>query len=115
MSRTRVRKRAVPRASTGRAGDARPPEAPAPTSRRRFLRLLAAGSAAALAAPLAAPAARGAAAPERAAPASVQAEIRKQKRQVTATLKAIRAFTLPVGSPQAGTFAPLGPGRRGSR
>jgi hypothetical protein len=94
-------------------------------SRRRFLRLLAAGSAAAAAAPLAAvtsaapaargtkrapaPAARGAGKPGagRAVPPVMAEEIRKQKANVEQALKAVRDYRLPPGSEPAFVFAPL--------
>jgi hypothetical protein len=92
-------------------------------SRRRFLRLLAAGSVAAVAAPAAAVAqaappkkapkgtpgakspAGGAAKPV--IPAALAEEIKKQKALVEQTLKAVRAFPLPPGSEPAFTFVPL--------
>jgi hypothetical protein len=99
-------------------------------SRRRFLELLAAGSAAALARPVAAlaepakppapPAAAAAPAAPAAKPASRDraspAEIEKQKRDLAATLKAIRDFELPPGSDPSFVFVALrsrrsGPGR----
>lgn len=87
-------------------------------SRRRFLRLLAAGSAAAAMAPAAAlagaaprsrkpapkPPAGAVAAPGRAVTA---AEILRQKKLVEATLKTIRDYPLPPGSEPAFVFAPL--------
>jgi hypothetical protein len=99
-------------------------------SRRRFLRLLAAGSAAALATPVArvgagaaparkpgrrpvakpAPAAR----PAHAAtpPAPLAEEIRKQKVSVEQALKAVRDYPLPPGSDLALTFRPRQARRR---
>src|SRR6185503_1090666 len=90
-----------------RAADAKP--APRPLSRRRFMSLIAAGSALALAAPargLAAPAKKPATAP--AAPSrAIAAEIEKQKKNTAATLKIIRDYKLPPGSPMAFEFRPL--------
>jgi hypothetical protein len=95
-------------------------------SRRKFMKLVAAGSAAALAAPAAtlaatAKAARRAGHPASAAPAhgeksaprfvATPAEIEKQKKYVAEALKAIRNFELPPGSDQAFVFAPLRPRR----
>ena len=89
-------------------------------SRRRFLRLVAAGSAAALASPASALAA---VAPRKGAPATkpvpkpapappalpavVAAEIEKQKGYVAAALKAVRGYALPPGSDMAFTFKPV--------
>lgn len=96
-------------------------------SRRQILKLLAAGSAAALAAPaavLAETAARRRA-PHPVAPASgmqfamppaspaLRAEIAKQKRDLLAALKTLRDYKLPAGSPLAFTFRPLRAARRG--
>jgi len=112
--------------SRSRAGGRRRASARAPDrSRRRFLELLAAGSAAVLARPVAAlaspvkpaaPAAARAARPARHDRAS-PAEIEKQKRDLAATLKAIRDFELPPGSDPSFVFVPLrrrrsGPGGR---
>jgi hypothetical protein len=99
-------------------------------SRRRFLRLLAAGSAAAVAAPLsgaaraatpAKPHPKGATpkaapgAPKRGAapapPAATAEEIRKQKANVEQALKAVRDYPLPPGSDPAFVFAPLAAGK----
>jgi hypothetical protein len=82
-------------------------------TRRRFITLLAAGSAAALTAP-----ARGLAAPtppatKRPAPGpKVLAEIEKQKKFAADALKVIRAYPLPPGSEMAFAFRPLRPKRR---
>lgn len=95
-------------------------------SRRRFLRWLAAGSAAVAAAPVAAaaraaapasrrakapalPAPRGAAKPGAgpAVPPAMAEEIRKQKLNVEQALKAVRDYRLPPGSDPAFVFAPL--------
>lgn len=108
-------------------------------SRREFMRLLAAGTAAALAAPAAtlAAAAKSStkppakAAPAKSAPASAKgtaadsarlararteaagghaadpAEIEKQKKYTADTLKTLREFSLPPGSPMAFSFRPL--------
>lgn len=64
-------------------------------SRRQFLELLAAGSAAAIV-----------------APAALQAEVAKQKRDLTAALKTLRDYKLPDGSPAAFVFKPLRAARR---
>lgn len=83
-------------------------------SRRRFLKLLAAGSAAAavrpavaLAAP--APAPRPARAPEHAAgpPPALRAEIERQQRDLEKTLKTLRDYPLEPGSDPAFVFTPL--------
>jgi hypothetical protein len=91
-------------------------------SRRRFLRLLAAGSAAAWAAPIAAattapetkgrgrtgakPAAAPAATTAKSAQSALAEEIRKQKISVDQALKAVRDYPLPPGSVPAFRFAP---------
>lgn len=76
--------------------------------RRRFVKLMAAGAAAMFAQPLAG---RGLAAPKRPGPAepspasgAVRREIASQKKSVADTLRAIRAFKLPPGSPPAYVF-----------
>jgi hypothetical protein len=98
----------------------RPKERPAaraprpPVSRRRFMALLASASAASLAAP-ARPliAAAGAATATRRLPPApaptprVAAEIEKQKKYVADTLKVLRDFSLPPGSPMAFEFQPM--------
>src|SRR5512143_4053553 len=85
-------------------------------SRRRFLRLVAAGSAAAVAGPVAAavrkapPAKKPAPAkPAAAAPATTLAEeLRKQKASLEQSLKALRDYPLPAGGGEPGfTFVPL--------
>ncbi len=89
-------------------------------SRRKFLRLLAVGSAAAIASPAAALAAVAKKKPVRAAkpapraaaaapalPAAVAAEIAKQKGTVAGALKAVRGYALPPGSDMAFTFRPV--------
>lgn len=89
-----------------------PIDAPSGT-RRRFLKLLAAGSVAAAAAgaiPAAVGATKSPAKPhaksaERAP--TLQAEIQKQKGFVTQTLEAIRKAELPPGSEPAAIFVPL--------
>ncbi len=95
-------------------------------SRRQILKLLAAGSAAALAAPAAvlaetvhkrraprpAPAPATHAATPPASPA-LRAEIAKQKRDLLTALKTLRDYKLPAGSPLAFTFRPLRGARRG--
>ena len=88
-------------------------------SRRRFLSLIAAGSAAAAIAPaeqvLAATAAAGKPvtlpAPIPPSP-KVRAEIEKQKKSTAAQLKVIRDYVLPAGSPMAFEFRPLRRGRK---
>ena len=96
-------------------------------SRRQILKLLAAGSAAALAAPAAAlaetahkrrgprPAVPPPAthAPTPPASPALRAEIAKQKRDLLAALKNLRDYKLPAGSPLAFTFRPLRAARRG--
>jgi hypothetical protein len=94
-------------------------------SRRRFLRLLAAGTAVAATGPTASLAraavparrARGAAprpAPHPAPPAPLAEEIRKQKANVDQALKAVREYELPLGSDPAFTFEAM-PARRPRR
>jgi len=83
-------------------------------SRRRFLRLVAAGSAAVVAGPVAAavrkaPRARkpAPAKPAAAAPALAE-ELRKQKAGLEQSLKALRDYPLPAGGGEPGfTFVPL--------
>jgi hypothetical protein len=94
-------------------------------SRRRFLRLLATGSAVAATAPAllarAAVSKRPAkrTAPPPAAlpgpPAAVAEELRRQRSALADALKRIRDFPLPDGGEPAGRFEPLGPRRRGPR
>ena len=101
-------------------------------SRREFLRMVAAGSAAVVAASAgrAAAAAKsaaaksaggaqtaksGAAQPGGSRSAAVQAEIDKQKKSTAKALKAIRAYELPAGSPMAFAFRPLRPTHKGGR
>src|SRR5258708_5407247 len=89
-------------------------------SRRRFVKLLAAGSAAALAAPIAAlgqasaPAKTTATArsphpptPAPAGNAGVRAEVEKQKKGLADQLKVIRDYHLPAGSNMAFVFQPV--------
>lgn len=82
-------------------------------TRRRFITLLAAGSAAALTTP-----ARGLAAAARRATGrptpgpKMLAEVEKQKKSVADALKVIRAYPLPPGSDMAFAFRPLRPKRR---
>ena len=124
--------------AASRSGGRRRASGSAPDrSRRRFLELLASGSAAVLAqpvaalaaaAPAAAPAkpatpgagpAKGAAPLKGATPAAKPAphsranpaEIEKQKRDLAAALKAIRDFELPPGSDPSFVFVPLRPRR----
>ncbi len=95
------------------------------TSRRVFLKLLAAGTAAALASPASSLAAtrKGRTGPRAAQPAprtaggphvALPAEIEKQKKSTASSLKVIRDYALPPGSPQAFSFRPL-KARRGRR
>jgi len=87
-------------------------------TRRRFLSLIAAGSAAAATAPMrsiAAPATeRKKPAPPAPSPA-VAREIEKQKGYVADALKTIRAHQLPAGSDMAFVFQPLRPRRKEAR
>lgn len=89
-------------------------------SRRQVLKLLAAGSAAALVSPAAGLAAAVRKRPRRApapaahaAPPAVHAEIEKQKKDLAGALKTIREYSLPPGSPMAFVFKPLRPQRGG--
>ena len=96
-------------------------------SRRRFIKLLAAGASVALAAPVATLAAEKSAPRSRPAPAAKPAaraalpagravsarELEKQKQYVEEALKAIRAFPLPPGSDPAFVFRPMRRGRKG--
>ncbi len=81
--------------------------------RRRFVKLLAASAAAILAQPvektLAAPAARAgaSAAPAHDAPPALRKEIAAQKKSVADTLRVIRSYRLPAGSPPASVFRAL--------
>jgi hypothetical protein len=88
---------------------------PRKLSRRRFLALIAAGSAAVATAParaIAAPAkARGVKLPAAVSP-KMAAEIEKQKKSTADTLKTIRAYPLPPGSDMAFAFRPLRPGKK---
>lgn len=112
----------TPRANPDAPASDRPPAAD--RSRRRFMQLIAAGSAAALASPIAAlaaekaPVRRPAAAkpaPRTSAPAPrpgvTAKELEKQKKYVADTLKVIRDFVLPPGSDQAFVFRPMRAGR----
>ncbi len=89
-------------------------------SRRRFLRLMAAGSAAAVAGPVAAatrtkkpirktaaPAPTTLAGKAAPPPATVAEEIRRQKTSLDKSLKTLRDYPLPAGSEPAFTFVPL--------
>jgi len=92
-------------------------------SRRRFLRLIAAGSAAAVTGPAAAVAKPGRPAkkpaeakPEvkgPAPPAALAEEIRRQKATLDQGLKALRDYPLPPGSEPGFTFVPLKARRKG--
>jgi secreted PhoX family phosphatase len=85
------------------------------SSRRRFLKLVAAGSAAVIASnvvPVGAataskPATTKSGSRTSSRSAGVEAEIKKQKGFLTAALKAIRDYDLPPGSEQAFVFAPI--------
>jgi hypothetical protein len=100
-------------------------------SRRRFLGLIAAGSAAAATTPVAtlahavtpkkkpakpAPGAPGAKPPgpheDTGVPPAVAGEIRKQKALVEQSLKALRDYPLPSGSEPAFVFVPLRPRKK---
>ena len=90
------------------------PKMPSTMDRRRFVKLVAMGGAAAMAAPLgvagaASPpsAAKRRAGVTREAPASVRKEIASQERSLATTLATIRNYELPPGSPMAFVFAPL--------
>jgi hypothetical protein len=78
--------------------------------RRRFVKLLAAGAAAILSQPvektLAAPArrARTSSAPGHPLPPAIEKEITAQKKSVADTLRVVRAYRLPAGSPPASVF-----------
>lgn len=99
----------------------RPDRAASKVSRRRFLRLTAAGAAVAIVAPAAtlaraAAPARSAARPKPAAPApgrhvASAKEIEKLKGYLESSLKAVRAFELPPGSDLAFSFRALKPRR----
>ena len=84
-------------------------------TRRSFLKLVAAGSAAIMTGAVA-PLARAASAPARRGRAAVspaiKAEIANQKAYLSRTLKAIRDHDLPPGSDPAFVFRPLPPRRR---
>ncbi len=100
-------------------------------SRRRFLKLAAAGAAAVaiqpartLATAAAAPAtpasararkphARSAGEPRALPPPELRAEIERQKRELEKTLKTLREFRLDPGSEPAFVFSPMPPARRG--
>ena len=102
-----------------------PPDPPAPglggpTSRRRFLELIAAGSAAMLAGSVAP--VRGATAPARpkakatsAVSPAIKAEIESQKQQVLKALTVIREYPLATGSDMAFVFEPRKPARNAGR
>jgi hypothetical protein len=91
-------------------------------SRRRFLKVVAMGSAAALvsaALPRAGEASerpvRGATKPKSAGavrPAAIEAEIAKQKHSTAEMLKTIRDYPLPAGSEMAFAFAPVKAAKR---
>jgi len=88
-------------------------------SRRRFLKLTAAGAAAMMIGSL--ESARRATAEGRnadhsggARPPEIEAEIEKQKGYVAKTLETIRAYELPAGSNPGFVFAPLSPRAAGA-
>lgn len=83
------------------------------TSRRRFLTLVTAGSAALIAgsAPAAAQKKRVPAAAKPKRPKAVEKEIDTQKAYVARTLKAVRGYELPAGSELGFAFRPLAPPR----
>ena len=88
-------------------------------TRRAFLKLVAAGSAAIMTGAVA-PLARAATAPSKqkratAASPAIQREIASQKAYVARALKVIREHQLPAGSDPAFTFSPLRPRRRRAR
>ncbi len=84
-------------------------------TRRSFLKLVAAGSAAIMTGAVV-PLARAAAAPAKrgraSVPPAVKAEIANQKAYLTRTLKVIREYDLPSGSDPAFVFRPLRARRR---
>lgn len=118
MSRRRRRARAdrsteLPDGETGSS------RARARVSRRRFLSLIAAGSAAAAIAPAQKVLAATSAASKSAAltapmvaTGKVRTEIEKQKKSTAEQLKVIRNYVLPPGSPMAFEFRPLRRGRK---
>jgi hypothetical protein len=85
-------------------------------SRRRFVGLLAAGSAAVIARPTdAAPAPRRAkrpAAPIAPAPSAEQKEFERQRANTLSTVKTLRAYKLPPGGDLSVVFRPLSSPRR---
>jgi len=95
------------------------PPAPDPLSRRRFVALVAAGSAALIAAPsgagrIAAAAARPArpAPPERTLGAASRRELARQRRSTLETLRTLRAHPMPPGTEMAGIFRARRPAKR---
>ena len=90
------------------------------TSRRRFLKLITAGSASLLAGSASGARSIAATAPARSRDSSrplprvVRVEIESQKQYLAKALKAIREYPLAAGSDMAFTFKPLGPRRRSS-
>ena len=84
-------------------------------TRRAFLKLVAAGSAAIVTGAVV-PLARAAAAPAKrgrtAVSPAMKAEIANQKAYLDRTLKTIREYALPAGSDPAFVFRPLPPRRR---
>jgi hypothetical protein len=91
------------------------PEGTARSSRRAFLKLVAAGSAAAMAAPAlglaadsrATPAKEGGTKKKTKRPADIERGIEEQKGYLKQSLEAIRGHELPTNSEQAFTFAPI--------
>jgi len=83
------------------------------TSRRRFLKLVTAGSAALIAgsAPAAAQKKRPPAAANKKRAKAVEKEVDTQKAYVGRTLKTVRGYTLPAGSELGFAFRPLAPSK----
>jgi hypothetical protein len=91
------------------------PKPPRSMKRRRFVTLMALGSAALVTAPLsraAAAAARKAETSPRMASSAIRKEIANQEKGLKDQLKTIRDFELPPGSPMAFVFKPLRARRR---
>lgn len=106
--------------SQKRAGAA----APAPLSRRKFVTMIAAGSAALLAQPLAGlaatrrkgaahkPAAHAKPGASSPAPSATEREFQRQRASTLETLKTIRAHKLPAGSEPAFVFRAMKPSHK---
>ena len=84
---------------------------PTSRSRRRFLKLVTAGSGALITGVLPASAQPKPARTRRARPAAVQAEIDNQKKYVANQLKAVRGYVLAPGSEMGFAFRPLRPAK----